>query len=66
MTGRTLALALFCSALALPVVVPAQSADPVRARVTQERAAFLDTLRDLVSIESGSGDVDDSLETLAS
>lgn len=36
----------------------AQSAEPVRARVQQERQPYLDTLRDLVSIESGSSDAE--------
>lgn len=36
----------------------AQSAEPVRARVQQERQPYLDTLRELVSIESGSSDVE--------
>ena len=36
----------------------AQSTEPVRARVQQERQPYLDTLRELVSIESGSGDVE--------
>ena len=36
----------------------AQSAEPVLARVQQERQPYLDTLRDLVSIESGSSDVE--------
>ncbi|MBF8300280.1 MAG: glutamate carboxypeptidase [Acidobacteria bacterium] len=36
----------------------AQSAEQVRTRVQQERQPYLDTLRELVSIESGSGDVE--------
>lgn len=36
----------------------AQAIEPVLARVRQERQPFLDTLRELVSIESGSGDVE--------
>ena len=35
-----------------------QPVEPVLARVTRERAAFIDTLRELVSIESGSRDID--------
>ena len=58
MIVRAAALTLSLVALFLPAFTPAQSADPVRARVAQERPAFLETLRDLVSIESGSGDVD--------
>ena len=40
----------------VPGFAPGQT-DAVRTRVAQERAAFLNTLRDLVSIESGSADV---------
>jgi glutamate carboxypeptidase len=36
----------------------AQAPDPVLARVQQERQPYLDTLRDLISIESGSSDVE--------
>jgi glutamate carboxypeptidase len=36
----------------------AQPADPTLSRVQQERAAYLETLRELVSIESGSHDID--------
>lgn len=36
----------------------AQSAEPVLTRVRQEQQPYLDTLRELVSIESGSSDVD--------
>jgi len=39
-----------------PAAVFAQTAEPVLVRVQQERQAYLDTLRELVSIESGSGD----------
>jgi glutamate carboxypeptidase len=43
---------------ALPIVLSAQAVEPVRARVAQERAPFLETLRELVSIESGSRDIE--------
>src|SRR5471032_2370231 len=43
--------------LASPTVF-AQTAEAVRVQVQQERAPLLDTLRQLVSIESGSGDVE--------
>ena len=41
-----------------PAAVFAQTAEPVLARVQRERQAYLDTLRELVSIESGSGNVE--------
>jgi glutamate carboxypeptidase len=44
---------VFCGA-----TLVAQSANPLLTRVQGERQAYLDTLRDLVSIESGSADVD--------
>jgi glutamate carboxypeptidase len=44
--------------------VSAQSSDTVLSRVRQEQQAYLDTLRDLVSIESGSSDVE-GLATIA-
>jgi glutamate carboxypeptidase len=47
------ALATICS-----VGLVAQSAGPLLARAEGERQAVLDTLRDLVSIESGSADVE--------
>ena len=58
MTVRAAALTLSIVTLVLPALVPAQSADPMSARVAQEQPAFLNTLRDLVSIESGSADVE--------
>ncbi len=42
----------------------AQSSDPVLPRARQEQQAYLDTLRDLVSIESGSTDLE-GLATIA-
>ena len=44
-----------CAALDLGL---AQSANPVLTRAQDERQPYLDTLRDLVSIESGSADVE--------
>jgi glutamate carboxypeptidase len=41
----------------VPGLAPGQT-DALRTRVAQERTAFLSTLRDLVSIESGSADAD--------
>ena len=41
-----------------PAAVFAQTAEPLLVRAQQERQAYLDTLRELVSIESGSGDVE--------
>ncbi len=48
------ALAVFL----LPSVSLGQTLEPVLARVKQERAPLIDTLRELVSIESGSRDID--------
>ena len=42
----------------VPVVTDGQAADPLLARVKQERGAYLKTLQELVSIESGSRDLD--------
>ena len=49
-----IALAVFL----LPSAPLGQAVEPVLARVKQERAPFIDTLRELVSIESGSRDID--------
>src|SRR5688572_29730544 len=51
--GATLLVTIMASAL-----TTAQSGEPVLARVRQERAPFIETLRELVSIESGSRDID--------
>ncbi len=52
-------LALVAFALLLePVVTSGQAADALLARVKQERGAFLKTLQELVSIESGSRDIE--------
>ena len=53
------ALFVLVVALALPpVVVRSQAGDALLARVKQERGAYLKTLQELVSIESGSRDID--------
>ena len=49
-----LALVLFCSALAMSA--GAAPVEPVQSLATQEKAPLLETLKDLVSIESGSED----------
>jgi glutamate carboxypeptidase len=49
-----LALLVCCSAWALPA--PGAALEPVLTPVSKEKAPLLDTLKDLVSIESGSGD----------
>jgi glutamate carboxypeptidase len=52
-------LALVAFALLLePAITSGQAADALLARVKQERGAFLKTLQELVSIESGSRDID--------
>src|SRR6188474_1676368 len=51
--------ALVLVALTLvPVATGGQAGDPLLARVKQERGAYLKTLQELVSIESGSRDID--------
>jgi glutamate carboxypeptidase len=62
MTFRATALAFALGAILVPAFAPGQTADGLRARVAQERTGFLETLKDLVSIESGSGDVDGVLK----
>jgi glutamate carboxypeptidase len=51
-------VAWILSAVMLSVAAPAVAAplEPVRSLAAQEKAPFLDTLKELVSIESGSGD----------
>jgi glutamate carboxypeptidase len=44
--------------LLIPAFPGAQGVEPVRARVTQERGAVIETLRELVGIESGSRDIE--------
>ncbi len=52
-------LALVAFALLLePVITSGQAADALLARVKQERNAYIQTLRELVSIESGSRDIE--------
>ena len=58
-TGRTvmrLSAALLC--FAIPTLAAAQTPAAVRARVQQERTPLLNTMRDLVAIESGSTDLE--------
>ena len=43
--------------IVLSIVTGGQAADPLLARVKQERDAYLKTLQELVSIESGSRDI---------
>jgi len=59
--GRAAALVL---ALALPSAAIGQPVEPVLALARQEKPALLDTLKDLVSIESGSRDIE-GLDRLA-
>jgi len=49
---------IFAAFLLVPALVGAQVDEALRARVQQQKQPLLDTLRDLVSIESGSGDVE--------
>ncbi len=62
MTGRRAALLMAAAATAALIVAyrpgAAQGVADVRARVQQERQPYLDTLRELVSIESGSADAE--------
>ena len=52
-------LALITVALSLvPAVIGGQAADALLSRVKQERGAFIKTLQELVSIESGSRDIE--------
>jgi glutamate carboxypeptidase len=44
--------------IVLSIATGGQAADPLLARVKQERAAYLKTLQELVSIESGSRDIE--------
>ncbi len=53
----TLRLALIFL-VALPAAAGAQAPDAVRAQVQREKQPLLDTLRDLVGIESGSADIE--------
>ena len=49
---------LVTAGVLIPVAMAAQAVEPVRARVAEQRAAFIETLRELVSIESGSRDIE--------
>jgi glutamate carboxypeptidase len=58
MTATWRATLAACSILALAGAATGQTPTDIRARVAAERAPFLETLRELVSIESGSSDPD--------
>jgi glutamate carboxypeptidase len=58
MMCRALRPCLFILGVLGSVAAFAQTPEPLLRRVQQERQAYLDTLRDLVSIESGSGDIE--------
>src|SRR5262245_13441892 len=53
---RSVSVAAFILFTGLPAHVPAQPVEPVLALAQKEKPAFLETLRELVSIESGSAD----------
>jgi glutamate carboxypeptidase len=55
---RVATIAVALGLFAAGSITLAQSGDTVMARVTAERGPFLETLRELVSIESGSRDID--------
>jgi glutamate carboxypeptidase len=55
---RITAVAVTLTLLAAGSLTRAQTGDTVMARVTAERGPFLETLRELVSIESGSRDIE--------
>jgi glutamate carboxypeptidase len=54
---KTALLALI-ALVSIPIAIGGQAADPLLARVKQERGAYLKTLQELVSIESGSRDIE--------
>jgi glutamate carboxypeptidase len=58
MMGRSSRLLLVILGTLIPAWAFAQAAEPVLTRVQQERQPYLDTLEELVSIESGSTDVE--------
>lgn len=58
MNPRVHVLAGGLAALTIGAVVASQPMASVRSRIQQERAPYLETLRELVSIESGSADVE--------
>ena len=58
MMCRTVRLCLLILGVLGPVAASAQTPEPLLTRVQQEQEAYLGTLRELVSIESGSGDVE--------
>src|SRR5688572_21079600 len=49
---------LVTAGVLIPVAMAAQAVEPVRARVAEQRAAFVETLRELGSIASGSRDIE--------
>jgi glutamate carboxypeptidase len=57
-TARTVILGAVAVSLWSSTALLGQAPDPLLARVRQEQAPLLDTLRDLVAIESGSRDID--------
>jgi glutamate carboxypeptidase len=52
------ALFALIALVSIPIAIGGQAADPLLARVKQERGAYLKTLQELVSIESGSRDIE--------
>jgi glutamate carboxypeptidase len=52
------ALLAIIALVSIPIAIGGQVADPLLARVKQERGAYVKTLQELVSIESGSRDID--------
>ena len=57
-TRLAFAIACIGATAVLGTVAAAAPLEPVRSLAAQERAPLLDTLKDLVSIESGSGDLE--------
>src|SRR5437868_4286163 len=53
-----IAFGALASTVLLTIAVRGQAPDQLRDRVRQERAPLLDTLRELVAIESGSSDIE--------
>ena len=58
MCAMTRFIPLVTAGVLIPVAMAAQAVEPVRARVAEQRAPFLETLRELVAIESGSRDIE--------
>ena len=55
---QPIAFGALASTLLLTIAVAGQTPDPLLARVRQEQTPLLNTLRELVAIESGSRDLD--------